>query len=427
MTEANFSDLLRQHVFLRFWFTRLAGTAANQMLMVAVGWQMYELTGSAWDLGLVGLYQFAPVLLLTLVAGYVADRFNRAKIVALAMACQWLVAVILALTSFNVSTVSNGAHSGWLSRELLLALSVVLGLARAFQMPAQQSLIALLVPAPLLPRAMAFSASGMQAAVIAGPALGGLLFVAGASVVYLTCALLFTVGIALALRLKYGHQRAPYERPTVGSLLAGVAFISQRKVLLGAVSLDLFAVLLGGATALLPMFAKDILHVGAWGLGLLRGAPAIGALVSSVLLTRWPLRKRVGPILMTAVATFGLATVVFGVSENFVLSLFALAITGAADMVSVVIRQSLVQLETPNEMRGRVSAVNSVFIGASNQLGEFESGATAAWLGPVGSVVVGGVGTVVIALAWLRLFPTLARRDELAPQLLNTETKKPGS
>ena len=414
MPEPKFSDLLQQHAFLRFWFTRLAGTAANQMLMVAVGWQMYDLTGNAWDLGLVGLYQFAPVLLFTLVAGYVADRFNRAKIVAVAMAFQWLVAAILAVASFKFSG-AGAAHSGWLSRELLLGLSVVLGLARAFQMPAQQALIALLVPAPLLPRAMAFSASGMQAAVIAGPALGGLLFVAGASVVYLTCALLFTVGIVLVLGLKYGRVRAPYERPTFKSLLAGVAFISQRKVLLGAVSLDLFAVLLGGATALLPMFAKDILHVGAWGLGLLRGAPAIGALVSSVVLTRWPLRNHVGTILMSAVAIFGVATVVFGVSENFVLSLVALAITGAADMVNVVIRQSLVQLETPNEMRGRVSAVNSVFIGASNQLGEFESGATAAWLGPVGSVVLGGVGTVIIALLWLRLFPTLARRDELTP------------
>ena len=426
MSAPSFSDLLKQGAFVRFWMTRLAGTAGNQMLMVAVGWQMYELTGSAWDLGLVGLYQFAPVLLFTLAAGYMADRFDRAKIVAAAMACQWLVAVVLAVASHDFAGADATRHSRWLTRELLLGLSIVLGLARAFQMPAQQALIALLVPASLLPRAMAFSASGMQAAVIAGPALGGLLFVAGASVVYVACALFFTVGIVLALQLKYGHMRAPYERPTISSLVAGVAFISQRKVLLGAVSLDLFAVLLGGATALLPMFAKDILHVGAWGLGLLRGAPAIGALMSSVFLTRWPLRTRVGPILMSAVAIFGLATVVFGVSENFVLSLIALAITGAADMVSVVIRQSLVQLETPNEMRGRVSAVNSVFIGASNQLGEFESGATAAWLGPVGSVVAGGIGTVVIALMWLRLFPTLARRDELAPQPSSPETKKPG-
>ena len=295
---------------MRFWMTRLAGTAGNQMLMVAVGWQMYELTGSAWDLGLVGLYQFAPVLLFTLAAGYVADRFDRAKIVAAALACQWLVAVVLALASHDFAGADATRHSRWLTRELLLGLSIVLGLARAFQMPAQQALIALLVPAPLLPRAMAFSASGMQAAVIAGPALGGLLFVAGASVVYVACARFFTVGIVLALRLKYGHMRAPYERPTISSLVAGVAFISQRKVLLG------------GATALLPMFAKDILHVGAWGLGLLRGAPAIGALLSSVLLTRWPLRTRVGPILMSAVAIFGLATVVFGVSENFSINFY---------------------------------------------------------------------------------------------------------
>ena len=426
MSEPSFSDLMKQGAFLRFWTTRLAGTAGNQMLMVAVGWQMYELTSSAWDLGLVGLYQFAPVLLFTLVSGYAADRFNRARIVATALACQWLVAVVLALASRDFASADLQRHASWLTRELLLGLSIVLGLARAFQMPAQQALIALLVPARLLPRAMAFSASGMQAAVIVGPALGGLLFVAGASVVYLTCALLFMIGIVLALRLKYGHTRVPYERPTIATLLAGVAFIGQRKVLLGAVSLDLFAVLLGGATALLPMFAKDILHVGAWGLGLLRGAPAIGALVCSVALTHWPLQRRVGPVLMSTVAIFGLATVVFGVSENFVLSLIALAITGAADMVSVVIRQSLVQLETPNEMRGRVSAVNSVFIGASNQLGEFESGATAAWLGPVGSVVIGGLGTVIIALMWLRLFPTLAQRNELSPQTSISETKKPG-
>ena len=199
----------------------------------------------------------------------------------------------------------------------------------------------------------------------------------------------------------------------MATLLAGVRFIFERKVLLGAISLDLFAVLLGGATALLPMFARDILHVGAWGLGLLRGAPAVGALVMSIALTRWPVSQGVGKRLLAAVAVFGIATVVFGVSTNFLLSLIALAVTGAADMVSVVIRQTLVQLETPDDMRGRVSAVNSVFIGASNQLGEFESGATAAWLGPVGSVVVGGLGTVAVALAWLRWFPKLAQRDSL--------------
>ena len=413
MRDYSFSDLLQQRTFVRFWLTRLAGTAANQMLMVAVGWQMYEITGSAWDLGLVGLYQFLPALLLTLVAGYVADRVNRAHIVAACLGTQLVVAVVLCLASYELETQGSAGHLGWLTRELLLGVSVLLGLARAFQMPAQQALIALLVPSPMLPRAMAFSASGLQAAIIAGPAVGGVIYVAGAAAVYGTCALLFALGMVLALLIRYRHAITPYERPTLATLFAGVAFIVERKVLLGAVSLDLFAVLLGGAAALLPMFAKDILHVGAWGLGLLRGAPAVGALVMSVVLTRWPMNRRVGPKLMAAVAVFGLATVVFGISTSFLLSLGALAITGAADMVSVVIRQTLVQLETPDAMRGRVSAVNSVFIGASNQLGEFESGATAAWLGPVGSVVLGGVGTLVVAVLWLRLFPTLARRNLL--------------
>lgn len=413
MSEPSFSSLLKQRTFVQFWLTRLAGTAANQMLMVAVGWQMYELTGSAWDLGLVGLYQFVPALLLTLVAGYVADRVNRARIVAACLALQLVVATMLCFASYEFALAGGAHRSGWLSRELLLGVSVLLGLARAFQMPAQQALIALLVPAPLLPRAMAFSASGLQAAVIAGPALGGVIYVAGAAMVYATCVFLFALGMILALFIRYERALTPYSRPTMKSLLAGVGFIINHKPVLGAVTLDLFAVLLGGATALLPMFAKDILHVGAWGLGMLRSAPALGALVMSIALTRWPVSRKVGPKLMIAVAVFGAATVVFGLSTSFVLSCAALVVTGAADMVSVVIRQTLVQLETPNDMRGRVSAVNSVFIGASNQLGEFESGATAAWLGPVGSVVVGGVGTLIVAALWLRLFPALATRDEL--------------
>ena len=416
MSEYSFSTLMQQRTFLRFWVTRLAGTAASQMLMVAVGWQMYELTGSAWDLGLVGLYQFLPALLLTLVAGYVADRVNRTHIVAACLAAQLVVAVLLCAASYEYSAqvgAGTRATSGWLSREMLLAVSVLLGMTRAFQMPAQQALIALLVPSVLLPRAMAFSSSGMQAAIIVGPALGGVIYAAGAAAVYATCAALFALGCGLAMFIRYRHAPTPYERPTVKTLLAGVSFIVERKVLLGAVSLDLFAVLLGGANALLPMFAKDILLVDAWGLGLLRGAPAVGALVMSIVLTRWPMDRKVGPKVLWAVAVFGASTVVFGLSTSFVLSHAAMVVTGAADMVSVVIRQTLVQLETPDEMCGRVSAVNSVFIGASNQLGEFESGATAALLGPVGSVVVGGVGTLMVAVLWIRLFPGLANRDAL--------------
>ncbi len=393
---------------MRMWFARLAGTTGNQMLMVAVGWQMYELTGSAWDLGLVGLFQFVPALLLTLVAGHVADRVHRGRIVALCLLAQGLVALVLV-----AGTQGLGAAVPWVSRDWLLGLSVVLGAARSFQMPAQQALTPMLVPPAMLPRAMAFSSSGMQASVIGGPALGGLIFVAGATAVYATCALLFLIGCFLVIRVKYTHVAPLREPVTMAVMLAGAVFVWQRKALLGAVSLDLFAVLLGGATALLPLFAKDILFVGPWGLGLLRAAPAAGALVMSALLTRWPLARRVGYRMLGAVAVYGVCMVIFGLSTSFVLSLIVLAISGAADMVSVVVRQTLVQLETPNEMRGRVSAINSVFIGASNQLGEFESGATAAVLGPVGSVVLGGVGTLLVAAAWLRYFPELAKRDRL--------------
>jgi MFS family permease len=388
---------------MKFWSSRLAGTAGNQMMMVAVAWQMYDLTGSAWDLGLVGLLEFLPALLLSLVTGHAADRYDRGRILAACMIVQGLLALVLSLAS--------GSHS--VSRDGLLALAVALGTVRAFQMPASQSLTPLLVPAQLLPQALAFSSAGMQVSIIAGPALGGFIYVAGAAAVYAVCAVLFGLAGVLLLGLRYERAPMTKEPVTLATLLAGIHYIWQRKVVLGAISLDLFAVLLGGATALLPMFAKDVLHVGPWGLGILRSAPAVGALLTSAVMTRWPISRRVGRVMFAAVAVYGVATLVFALSTSFVLSLVALAISGAADMVSVVIRQSLVQLETPNEMRGRVSAVNSIFIGASNQLGEFESGALAAWLGPVGSVVVGGVGTLVIAGAWMRLFPALARRETL--------------
>jgi MFS family permease len=388
--------------YMRLWWARVAGVSAGQMLMVAIGWQMYDLTGSAWDLGLVGLLQFLPALALVLVAGHVVDRYHRARIVSVCLLVQAVVALLLMAGTFD----------GGSQRSLLLGLSLVLGAVRAFQMPAQQALVPLLVPADLLPRAMAFSSAGLQAAIIAGPALGGFIYVAGPSVVYATCAALFAVAAALCLTIRHA-------RPTAGApvslqtLLAGVRYVRQNKVVLGAISLDLFAVLFGGATALLPMFAKDILQVGPWGLGLLRGAPAAGALALSIALTRWPIVRGAGVKLFAAIAVYGLATLAFGLSTSFLLSMAALCVTGAADMVSVVVRQTMVQLETPDEMRGRVSAVNSVFIGASNQLGEFESGATAALLGPVGSVVLGGAGTLVIAALWWRWFPTLARRDHL--------------
>ena len=399
----NVTPLRAYGAYMRYWWARLAGTAANQMMLVAVGWQMYDLTGSAWDLGLVGLLQFLPALVLMLPAGHAIDTYHRGRIMAVCLAVQAVVGLLLA----------HAAWDGWASRGLLLGLSVVLGSTKAFQMPASQAMAPLLVPPEVLPRALAFGSAGMQAAIITGPALGGFIYVAGASAVYLTAAALFSGAMLTMLTVVYRSAPRPREPVTFATLLAGVSYIRQREVVLGAISLDLFAVLLGGATALLPMFAKDVLHVGPWGLGLLRGAPAVGALLMSLLLTRFAVARRVGRTMFISVAVYGVATLVFGLSESFLLSMGALFVSGAADMVSVVIRQSLVQLETPDAMRGRVSAVNSVFIGASNQLGEFESGAVAAALGPVGSVVLGGLGTLVVAAVWMRLFPALYRRDSL--------------
>jgi MFS family permease len=389
--------------FLRFWAGRVAGTMGNQMVMLAVAWQMYDLTHSAWSLGLVGLFQFVPALALALVSGHVADRHDRRHIVSMALILQLVAALVLLLS----------AHEGWISRDLILGVSLLLGVARSFQMTAQQALTPLLVPAPLLARAMAFSSSGMQAAIIGGPALGGFLYAAGASVVYIVCAVLFVLASTLVWSARYEHKPAPRVPVTMDTLLAGVRFIRAKPVVLGAISLDLFAVLLGGATALLPIYAADILHVGPEGLGLLRGAPAIGALLMSLVLARWTIRSRAGAILFACVAIFGLTTIVFGVSHWFWLSMVALFINGAVDMVSVVVRQTLVQLDTPDVMRGRVSAVNSIFIGASNQLGEFESGATAALFGPVGAVVLGGAGTLLVVGLWMRWFPELRHRKSL--------------
>lgn len=389
---------------MRFWFARLAGVSANQMLMVALAWHMYDITSSAWDLGLVGLFQFVPALVLVLPAGHAADRFHRGRIFA---ACMGLQAVVALVLIFSIQL-----H--FASRELILAISVLLGLARAFQMPAQQSLTPQLVPHDMLQNALALSSSGMQVAIIGGPAIGGILYTTGATTVYVTCALLLLASAMLALMVRYQHQEA-HLAATWQTVMAGFAFVWHRKVLLGATLLDLFAVLLGGATALLPIYARDILHTGPIGLGVLRSAPAVGALVMSLAIMRWPLTRHVGRRLLAAVAVFGVATIVFGLSSHFGLSLVALAVSGAADSISVVTRSTLVQLETPNEMRGRVSAVNSIFIGASNQLGEFESGATASLFGTVSSVVLGGIGTVLIAAGWFRLFPALARRDRMEP------------
>ena len=388
------------HFFLG---TRLFSAAALQMLLVALGWQMYDLTSQAWDLGLVGLVQFVPALLLTIPAGLLVDRVDRRAVLAASLVLY--LAVALALTWASAG--------GWITREIILALSAVVGVARAMGMPSQQALVPLLVTRDQLPRAVATSSGAMQIAIIGGPALGGFIYVAGAAVVYAVCSALLVASIAFTAFIRHREAVTAREPVSLRSLFAGIGFMWRDKVVLGAISLDLFAVILGGAVALLPIYAKDVLHTGPWGLGLLRCAPALGALAMSVVLARAPLEHRVGRRMFAAVATWGVAMLVFAVSKDFALSFAALVVSGAADMVSVVIRLSLVQLETPDAMRGRVSAVNATFIGASNQLGEFRAGAIAQWLGPVASVAIGAVGTLVVVGLWMRMFPMLVNRDQL--------------
>ncbi len=396
--------LLRHHrPFLAFWLARVFTASGFQMLTVAIGWHLYQLTGNVLDLGLVGLVEFAPRVLFMLHTGHVADRYDRRKVAALCQCLQGLIALALAL----------GSATDQVSRELIFVLAFLLGATRSFEMPATQALLPNVVPAGLFPRAVAASASATQSATIVAPAVGGFLYAFGSGWVYGPTVALYAIACVLTLSLQARGQVVQRGRATVESLLAGIRFIRSRPDILGAISLDLFAVLLGGATALLPVFAKDILLTGPLGLGLLRSAPAVGALLMSVWLARFPFERKVGRTMFTAVGVFGVATIAFGLSTSFWFSLAVLVVLGAADMISMVIRGAFVQLHTPDEMRGRVSAVNGLFIGASNQLGEFESGGTAHWFGTVPAVVMGGVGTLVVTGVWIKLFPTLANRDRL--------------
>jgi MFS family permease len=384
-----------------FWFSRMSSTVAYQMLAVAVGWQIYALTNSPFYLGLVGLAQFLPMFLLTLLVGHVADRYDRRSIIRLCQFVEGAGVLVLAISSY----------SGWLSKESILLVVFVLGAARAFEAPTLQTLVPNLVTAKVFPRAAALSASSVQTATIMGPALGGLLYTAGPTAAYSMVAALFLAAGLFVSLIRIKSKSLKREPVSVESLLAGISFIRSKPSVLGAISLDLFAVLLGGATALLPVYAREILFIGPWGLGILRSAPAVGALSTSVFLAHHPLKHRMGRTMFISVIIFGLATVGFALSTSFALSLASLAVLGAADVISVVIRQSLVQLRTPDEMRGRVTAVNSMFVGTSNQLGEFESGLTAAWFGVVPAVMIGGIGTIAVAGLWMRLFPDLLRVD----------------
>jgi MFS family permease len=390
--------------FTYFLTARAAATLAYQMTGVAIGWQMYDLTHSPLALGLVGLVQFIPSLILALYVGHAADRYDRRSIVAISQASEALA--LLCLAAFSM------LHR--IDRDIILLIVFLLGIARAFEFTTFQTLLPALVTQEELPAAIARNASVRQAAVIVGPMLGGFLYIAGSGAVYITGGCLFFLSAVIIARLRMQQRaQATREPATLTSLFAGIAYIRRQPVLLGAISLDLFAVLLGGATALLPIFARDILAVGPWGLGILRSAPAIGALAASLFLTRKPLQCRVGKIMFAAVAGFGAATVVFALSTSIVLSCLALVVLGWTDMISVVIRTTLVQLETPDEMRGRVSAVNAVFVGTSNEFGEFESGLTEAWFGVVPAALLGGVVTLAVVALWIYLFPQLVQRERL--------------
>jgi MFS family permease len=397
-------SVFREPSYVRFWFARICSTVSFQVAGVAVGWQVYALTRSTFALGMVGLVQFLPMLLLTLVVGQVADRFNRKTIISICQLVEGSTLALLALSSYLHRLHPFGIYCA----------VAAIGAARAFEAPSTQALVPSLVEDAQVPQAIAWSTSANQTASIVGPALGGLLYALGSYVPYGLCACLFCMAALLSSTIVPKRRMAGKTPVTGQSVLAGIHYIRQHRNILGAISLDLFVVLLGGATALLPAYARDILHTGPWGLGLLRLAPAVGALSTAIFLAHHPIRTRAGHRMFAAVIVFGLATVAFALSRNIWLSMAILCLLGAADVTSVVVRSSLVQLETPDEMRGRVSAVNSLFIGTSNQLGEFESGVTASWFGLIPATIYGGIGSILIALIWMGLFPDLRKLERLA-------------
>ena len=401
--QAGSSDLLRNPSFLLFLLSRSFSRFSSLIAAVAIGWQVYDLTGSAFNLGMVGLVQFLPTALLVFVAGHTADRYERKRIMQICQLVQALTALFLAW----------GAYAGWLSVVEIFIATGVLGTATAFESPATSALLPLIAPQGSLQRATALSSGAAQIATITGPALGGLAYAVSPGMAYGLMALFWLSGALATGMLRPAASAAVRDAASPADLFAGVRFVRNNPAILGTISLDLFAVLLGGATALLPIYARDILQAGPSGLGILRAAPAVGALLVTAILSRYPIERRVGMRMFQAVIVFGVATAVFAVSHWMWMSLLALAVLGAADTVSVVIRFSLVQLATPDDMRGRVGAVNFLFINASNQLGQFESGVTAALFGVIPAALLGGLGTIAIALLWMKLFPTLRDVERL--------------
>jgi MFS family permease len=394
-------SVLRHRNFTLYLSARTLATLAVQMQNVAIGWQVYSMTHNLFDLGLIGLAQFAPFLLLILIAGHAADRYDRRNLIAIALAAQLLCGLaLLAFTMAGLSTV-------W----PVFAVLVLFGSARAFMGPATQAILVNLVPPESFSKAVALSSSSFHVAVILGPTLGGLFYLAGPKTVYVISSALMVAAVVMMCMVKSVKQPSNREPATWHTVLEGLRFVRSRPVVLGAISLDLFAVLFGGATALLPALAHDVLHVGPTGLGMLRTAPGAGAALCSIALAFFPITRRVGLWMFGGVAVFGAGTLVLGATSTFIVALVALFLMGAGDMISVYVRHLLVQYETPDAIRGRVSAVNSVFIGASNELGEFESGVTAGWMGLTRAILFGGAATLAVTGLWAWLFPVLSRMD----------------
>ena len=393
----------RHSSYTRFFLARFLLSFSQQIVSVAVGWQMYDQTGKAIYLGLIGLVQFLPSLLLMLVTGSVADRYNRRAIAAL---CS-LVSALCTLALLIMTVM------GTFTPLPVFAVLLIFGIERAFMSPAVQSLAPNLVPEHALSNAIAWNSSSWQLAAITGPVIGGLLYGVSATTAYTVAVIFSILGAALLYMIPKPEQKTTGEAKSWAMILGGFSFIRAEKVVLGAISLDLFAVLLGGATALMPIFARDILTLGPWGLGLLRAAPGLGAIIMAIFLAAYPLKHRAGIYMFIGVALFGLGTIVFGMSTNTEVSIAALALMGAADMVSVYVRESLIALWTPDQLRGRVNAVNMVFVGASNELGEFRAGTMASIFGAVPAVVIGGIGTLAVAAIWASSFPKLRRIDTL--------------
>lgn len=393
----------RHRAFTYYFTARFLSTFGLQIISVAVGWQIYDLTRDPFDLGLVGLIQFLPALVLILLTGAAADRYGRRTIM---MICEIIIGVCAAALVYF-------AWQGLTSPLPIFAVLLVIGIARAFFAPASQSLAPNLVPARDLPNAIAWNSTSWQTATIVGPVAGGLLYGVGATAPYATALGFFALATLFITLVPPPRQRSRGQAQSWQALVAGLSYVRNQKIVLGAISLDMFAVLLGGAVALMPVFARDVLELGPTGLGWLRAAPGIGAIAMAIYLASYPVRRHAGAAMFIAVGIFGAATVTFGLSTSPLLSIAALIVMGASDMISVYVRQSLVQLWTPDELRGRVSAVNMVFIGASNELGEFRAGTMAALIGPVAAVAIGGAGTLAVALAWSFGFPALRQIQSL--------------